>query len=51
MTRKRKSNPTVAGKMDELELPMYSSVGKSDFEEIVKPKRVYKKGWKNAALY
>lgn len=37
--------------MDELELPRYSSVGKSDVEEVVKPKKVYKKGWKNADLF
>lgn len=44
MTRKKKGNATAAGKVDELELPTYSSVSKVGLEEIVVPKKVSKKG-------
>jgi hypothetical protein len=47
MSRKGKSNANAAGTLDELELPSYNSIGKADVEEVVKPKKIHKKGWKN----
>lgn len=49
--RKGKVNATASGKVDELELPRYSSssLGKMtdvNMEEIVAPKKVHKKSWK-----
>jgi hypothetical protein len=51
MSRRGKSHAGRLQKVVELELPRYSSIGKVDLDEVVVPKKVHKKGWKNADLY
>ena len=51
MSRKGKSRAGRLQKVDEIELPRYSSIWKVGSDGVVVPKKVYKKGWKNADLY
>ena len=48
ISRRGKPNANGPQRLDEVELPHYSSssLGKSDFEEVVVPKKVHKKGWR-----
>ena len=51
MSKRGKSRAGRLQKVDELELPRYSSIKKVGSDEVVVPKKVHKKGWKNANLY
>jgi hypothetical protein len=56
MRRKGKSNAAATGKVEELELPRYSSssLGKVSVEEVLVPKKSHEKSWKkwkNSDLY